>query len=109
MKFPESARNAAIEKAVLKQEVRTFMLAFLVPSNSTYTWIEQTKLDDCADAFIAVATNTSMTGQQIVVGRSHPSHQLLPTLFFKVRKIISPLTNVETLVLPYNRSYTGQL
>ncbi|KAK5065089.1 hypothetical protein LTR84_000925 [Exophiala bonariae] len=46
MQFPETARKAGIEKAVLKQE---------------------TKLDDCADAFVAIAMNTSMTGQQIVV------------------------------------------
>ncbi|OAL19372.1 hypothetical protein AYO22_09916 [Fonsecaea multimorphosa] len=47
MQFPEAARKVATERAVLKQE---------------------TKLDDCADAFVATATNTSMTGQQIVVG-----------------------------------------
>ncbi|KEF53314.1 alcohol dehydrogenase [Exophiala aquamarina CBS 119918] len=34
----------------------------------------ETYLDDCADAFIASAKNTSQTGQQIVVGRSHSRH-----------------------------------
>jgi hypothetical protein len=29
----------------------------------------QTLLDDCADAYIALAKNTSITGQQIVVGK----------------------------------------
>jgi len=29
----------------------------------------QTDLDDCAEAYISAAKNTSMTGQQIVVGK----------------------------------------
>lgn len=31
---------------------------------------QQTDLDDCAQAFIDIAKNTSMTGQKIQIGRS---------------------------------------
>ena len=32
--------------------------------------VEQTKLDDCADMFITIAKNTSMTGQKIEIGKN---------------------------------------
>ncbi|KAI9753725.1 MAG: hypothetical protein M4579_005016 [Chaenotheca gracillima] len=47
MKYSPERLAAIKDKAVLKQE---------------------TKLDDCADAFISAAKNSSMTGQKIQVG-----------------------------------------
>lgn len=32
--------------------------------------IEQTDLEDCADAFVAAAKNSSMTGQNIQIGKT---------------------------------------
>lgn len=46
LRYPEETQKAIKERAALKQE---------------------TKLDDCADAYIAAAKNASMTGQQIQV------------------------------------------
>jgi NAD(P)-dependent dehydrogenase (short-subunit alcohol dehydrogenase family) len=46
LKYPKEAQEALKQRAALNQE---------------------TKLDDCADAYIAAAKNGSMTGQQIVV------------------------------------------
>ena len=31
----------------------------------------QTELGDCADMFVSIAKNTSMTGQAVAVGESH--------------------------------------
>ena len=33
---------------------------------------KQTELNDCADAFVATAKNSSITGQTIQIGRSIP-------------------------------------
>jgi NAD(P)-dependent dehydrogenase (short-subunit alcohol dehydrogenase family) len=46
LKYPQEAQQAIKERAALKHE---------------------TKLDDCADAYIAAAKNSSQTGQKIVV------------------------------------------
>lgn len=47
-RFTEEVKAAVIEKATLKKA---------------------TDLDDCADAFVMIAKNTSMTGQMVTVGK----------------------------------------
>lgn len=59
-----SERIAEInERALLKKEVSQPL------SNGRWLIIIETNLDDCADAFISLAKNSSMTGQSIVVGK----------------------------------------
>ena len=53
------------DKAVLKQEVSSVPTSFF-PSNCS---LFQTDLDDCADLFVSIAKNKSMTGQEVVVGK----------------------------------------
>lgn len=40
----------------------------------------QTDLEDCADAFVAAAKNSSMTGQNIQIGEADSSSIRLPIL-----------------------------
>ena len=48
--------------------------------------VAQTKLEDCADTYVAVAKNTSLTGQEIQVGEE---------------TLMSPLSLVGTNVMPF--------
>jgi hypothetical protein len=48
LKFPPEAIAAIKERAVLKKE---------------------TDLEDCADIYVAIAKNSSMTGQRVAVGK----------------------------------------
>ena len=53
------------DKAVLKKEVSRRILQI---GRDPLTFI-QTDLEDCADAFVAAAKNSSMTGQNIQIGK----------------------------------------
>lgn len=49
----------------------------------------QVYLDDCADVFVALAQNTSMTGQDVIVGEFVPA---------RVDRLVNrPLTIYQTL------------
>lgn len=68
-RFPDEMIEKIKNKATLKQEVRRlFRLCWeeLTPANLDV--IPKTLLDDCADMYISVTKNTSLTGQEIQIG-----------------------------------------
>jgi len=64
LKFSEERIKQNKQAAALKQEV-----VHTTSLGADHADSRQTLLDDCADAYISAAKNTSMTGQQIVVGK----------------------------------------
>jgi NAD(P)-dependent dehydrogenase (short-subunit alcohol dehydrogenase family) len=59
------------KRSILKHEVFNAPGTFSSPSNydSGSDKIVQTYIDDCAKVFVDLAQNTSITGQQIIVGQ----------------------------------------
>ena len=68
-KFPAERIKAAEEKSALKLIVRRAQARWFMFAGETPELIlRQTDLDDCADAYIMLAKNTSMTGMKVQVG-----------------------------------------
>lgn len=57
--------QASKDRAFLKKQV---FLGRVERKTSCKLIIEQTDLEDCADAFVSAAKNSSLTGQNIQVG-----------------------------------------
>lgn len=69
-RFSKEAVQAYVDKAALKHVVSNEPPAPSIVINGTQlTPTSKPELEDCADVFITIAKNTSMTGQQIQVGK----------------------------------------
>ncbi|CZR60146.1 probable dehydrogenases with different specificities (related to short-chain alcohol dehydrogenases) [Phialocephala subalpina] len=82
---PKIRVNAVLPGLLLTEWGQKFPEQLIQGLNSRATLKHETYLDDCADAFISLAKNNSMTGQQIIVDSglimgSLPPPGTLPTL-----------------------------
>lgn len=68
-RFSADEIKAHNDKAILKKEVSRDSMSTLYKLKS-WPMHMQTGLEDCADAFVAAAKNSSMTGQNIQIGKS---------------------------------------
>ena len=64
-KFTPAMLQASKDRAILKKEV---FLGNIERQISCKLILEQTDLEDCADAFVSAAKNSSLTGQNIQIG-----------------------------------------
>ncbi|UKZ81752.1 hypothetical protein TrVFT333_009524 [Trichoderma virens FT-333] len=78
---PKIRINAILPGLLLTEWGQRFGAENIEAYKSVSTLRRETDLDDCADAFISAAKNTSMTGQQITIDSgivmSHPGAKLM--------------------------------